>query len=332
MSSHIVSKRLIPTASKRISTAAFSTGVARFAPDAPPEAQPKPAPKPKPVQESAVISAPRSYGKKVNEFTPQPLPKPIGMLSPPRPGQNTGIDTRSIQQKREDLTNWDKHLERREFLKTKIARPYFRDWDNIKFHDGKSFIAPIRVFRADKSLYFPNLHGLTLEKIGLERDSTPLFTGNLSVVALFSGRWAENQIDTWLNPSQNPELAEVLKNNPEAQVVRFNVEENSIKAWLIKLYMGSLRKTLSEEDWNKYFVVKKGITDEIREHIGFLNSKVGYVYIVDQHCRIRWAGSGPAHPIENESLAKGLQYVVDEFKKEQAEIAAKKATTKAEKE
>ncbi|PHH54617.1 hypothetical protein CFIMG_003060RAa [Ceratocystis fimbriata CBS 114723] len=280
------------------------------------------------TQDAPQINAPRSYGMKVEDFTPQPLPRPIGMLAPPRSGQNTGIDPRTLMQKREDLTNWDKHLVRREELKAKISRPYFRDWDNIKMHDGKSFIGPIRVFKAEKSLFFPNLHGVTLENSGLERDTTPVLTGNASIVALLSGRWAESQIDFWINPSKNPELAEVLKSNPEAQIVRCNIEENSIKAWMIKLFMSSIRRNFAEQDWSKYFVIKKGITDEIREHIGYLNSKVGYVYIVDQHCRIRWAGSGPPHPVENESLAKGLQRVVDELKKEKLDIVAKKNASK----
>lgn len=65
----------------------------------------------------APIEAPRSYGKRIEgDFVPRPLPRPIGMPEPPRAGENTGIDNRTIQQRREDFANYEKHIARRKEL------------------------------------------------------------------------------------------------------------------------------------------------------------------------------------------------------------------------
>ena len=102
----------------------FSTSYRRFAKEAEKAASKPsitdPASSPSAPQKfippSPLENAPRGYGKRVEEFTPVPLPRPIGMPHPPEPGQNTGIDNRSVRQKRDDFVNWDKHLVRREQL------------------------------------------------------------------------------------------------------------------------------------------------------------------------------------------------------------------------
>ena len=96
-----------------------------------------------------------------------------------------------------------------------------------------------------------------------------------------------------------------------------------MKAWLVRLFMGSIRRRIPELDWGRYFLVKKGITAEIRETIGLLNSKVGYTYLVDHKCRIRWAGSGTSEEAERESLARGVQRIVNEMG---SDVVAKLAT------
>jgi len=215
-----------------------------------------------------------------------------------------------------------------------MAKPYFRDWSNMSLHKGKSFLAPPRPFKADVSLYFPNLFGRTLLKDDKKpRDTTPSLQGKLSVVTVFSGLWAENQTKTFVDPKSNPELHRLLSENKgAAQLVRVNMEDNWVRAALVALFMGNLRRQYGRESWDKYFLVKTPVSDEIREHIGLLNSKVGYVYLVDKECRIRWAGSGNAEGDENPGLVKAVQRVLAEMgRKSAAPVPAETAVAEEEK-
>lgn len=58
-------------------------------------------------------SGPSSDGEQV---FPLMLDRPIGLLYPPEEGQNTGIDTRTLRQRRDDFVNYEKHLQRRKEL------------------------------------------------------------------------------------------------------------------------------------------------------------------------------------------------------------------------
>jgi hypothetical protein len=90
-------------------------------------AQPDPPPKESPKQPvpdalaaakeaSPLADAPRSYGKRLDEFTPTTLGRPIGLNHPPLPGENSGIDLRTRQQRKEDFSNYEKHLAKRQEL------------------------------------------------------------------------------------------------------------------------------------------------------------------------------------------------------------------------
>lgn len=196
-----------------------------------------------------------------------------------------------------------------------MATPYFREWSNMRLHEGKSFLAPSRLFKAERALYFPNFHGQTLIKDKIARDTTPVLENRISVVSVYSSQWAENQAATFASERENPELYKVIESSCGlAQMVQINIEENSLKYMLIKLFMSSLRRKYSIDNWGNYFVVRKGVADEIRDAIGLLNSKVGYTYLLDGHCRIRWAGSGPAAIDEREGLVRGVQRLLSETK------------------
>ncbi|KAF8474731.1 ATP10 protein-domain-containing protein [Kalaharituber pfeilii] len=250
-------------------------------------------------QQDVNSTSEKSDDPKKKDYTPSVLMRPIGMNGPPRKGENHGIDTRSLQQRRDDFVNWDKHIEKRRRLAHQFNTSYWEDFNAIsREHKGKTWIAPHKLFRADKSLYFPNLQGYTLvPPRKLVRDTTDIIVSApgkppiVSIVAVFSSMWGEKQVQTFVD---HPDVG-------KAQRVDINVEQNSLKAFFINLFLWSLRKQVPKDRHDKYFIVRRGVTEGLRNQVGLVNGRVG----------IRWAGSGNATDEEVVTLVKGVRRLVE---------------------
>jgi ATPase complex subunit ATP10 len=270
---------------------------------------------PKPTQTS-----PTPDPKDEDIFIPKPLGRPIGFASPPQPGENASIP--KTKKDYSGMTMSQRNLEKRKDLVEKWGTNYFRDFKNIrKYRSGKTFMANQKIFKKDAAKYFPNFHGDTLEAKG--KDTTNVLNGKISVVNVYSSMWGFSQVETFTGKQTNAALQEILAQNPEiAQRVDVNIEENSMKAWLVALFMWRLKASKPKEDWGRYFVVRKGVSEKIRETIGLLNGRVGYVYLVDQDCKIRWAGSGDAEGTEMDDMNRGFAKLVHEAQKSSPQAAS----------
>lgn len=245
-------------------------------------------------------------------FVPAPLGRPIGFKQPPQAGQNISVP--KVKKDYSGMSMKERNLEKRKGLVEEWGTHYFRDFKNIrKYRSGKTFIANTRIFKKEAALYFPNFHGDSLAT--KNADTTPALQGKVSLVKVYSSHWGLMQAQTFTGKSVNPELHNLVAQYPGlAQLVDINVEENSMKAWIIALFRWRLRASKPKEEWGNYFVVRKGISTRIRETIGLLNGRVGYVYLVDQDCKIRWAASANAEGSEIEDMNRGFNKLLVEAK------------------
>lgn len=277
---------------------------------------------------SAISKIPIPKGERGEKFTPSPLTRPIGLPYPPRPGQNSPHSDLSWRERRDAYVDSENVGIRRRKLVRSFLRPYFLEWRRLDHWKGKSFVGTERLFKKDRALWFPNLWGWNLARNGSEgKDTTPLLQGKVSLVGIQSGLWAEEQVRTFLGAKENPELQGVIEANKSlVQKVDVNIQDHWLRLLLVKIFKYRLRKTRPESEWKKYFMVRlgrdteMGLTEDIRDAMGLLNSQVGYVYLLDTDCRIRWAGSGHAWEGETKSLNAGVQRLVQEAREHKVSV------------
>ncbi len=134
-------------------------------------------------------------------------------------------------------------------------------------------------------------------------------------MSLFSGKWAADQTRTFFEDAEFEREWRLIAGEG-VQRVNVNVEEDWMKSWLVRMSVGALRKQWPKEEWGRYFFVRRGFTSDLREGLGIANGKVGFVYFVDEECKIRWAACGNAADGEAHGLVRGVRKLVEDRKKE----------------
>jgi ATPase complex subunit ATP10 len=143
--------------------------------------------------------------------------------------------------------------------------------------------------------------------------------GRVSLVAMHANSWAEEMANSFIGEKSNPELSRLLEQNRgRLQRVDINIAGDWMRALIVRMFSARIRETIPEERWSSYFKIKlprdirRGLTDEARDAMGFLNTQVGYVYLVDSSCKIRWAGSAYAWDGEVDGLNAAVRRLLQE--------------------
>jgi len=177
----------------------------------------------------------------------------------------------------------------------------------MKYSKGKMWIANSRLWKKAMSLWFPNFWGRDLD--GERANTMGLLKGRVGLVAIYSRTWAERQVETFVDE----EVKSIIRNSGgRSQLLELNIEEGRLFRGVLWAFRGSIREK-RKETWQGYLVLS-GIKDDAREILGLMNHKAGYVYLVDEEGKIRWAGCGDALPTEKEALVGGLRRLIEERK------------------
>lgn len=201
----------------------------------------------------------------------------------------------------------------------------------MRYHDGKTFIAPDRLLKAEAAKYLPNMQGYTYANSWQYQDTTNTLKGKVSIVTIANARWAVNQVHSFIGKKENPGLVPVMEDfeNDGLQRVSISVERDLLRAIIVRLCLPYARRYLSrKEDWAKTFVMRKGVDRDLLESFGMLNTQVGHVFLVDRKCRIRWAGNGYASDEERRSLVRLVQRLMETSKEQEKVLTSPSIASK----
>lgn len=74
-----------------------------------------------------------------------------------------------------------------------------------------------------------------------------------------------------------------------------------LKSLLVKLYANKLMASVPKEQQGNYLISKQNI-EYLRDPLGMTNSRVGYVFLVDENLKVRWGGCADPTMEEIQSL------------------------------
>lgn len=271
-------------------------------------------------------TASRHFISKFSKQLTSTLPKapkvevltPIGQKTPPRADENTG-DHRTVSQKYRDMMDKQKNKQRQHELEYELSKSGMYELKTWEFTKGKLFHAPQHEFSAAESLYFPNFacEDLSSAQVGPHISLASRLRGKLSVVRCFTSQLAEKESRKFFQaePGLNylDDYAQFLQRYSNAQIVDVNVVQNMAKGLIVRLFKFSIKLSLPKQRQDCYFIAPKSLIPlKVRDLIKFDNSYVGFVYVVDRNCKVRWACCGV--PTEDEIAT--LWRVLDSLSKE----------------
>ncbi|KZS96257.1 hypothetical protein SISNIDRAFT_407428 [Sistotremastrum niveocremeum HHB9708] len=286
---HPTQSRPLSTTSSRVETAKDAT--ATSTPQTPPNFSSSTSSDSSPSTSSTLSTSTSSESDEAQPETPLDfLQRPLGVHDPP-----TSVPL-SWSEKKSRFLSYEHHLKQRSHLIDETKKGYFAEFNQLKKNGGKTWIAPPVLIREDASLYFPDMKGKMLASSGDVLHTSDMCRGKISLMGMLTTRMSESHVASFIEPT-----IEEYKTNPLFQLVQINLQENILKSFLVSLSLSNLRKLVPEDQQSTYLISSQNMEYD-RQPLGMTNKHIGYVYLVDENLKVRWAGCGFARREERDSL------------------------------
>ncbi|KAI9486010.1 MAG: ATP10 protein-domain-containing protein [Benjaminiella poitrasii] len=215
-------------------------------------------------------------------------PEVLGMKDPPVVDHYNWVQRK--KQKLRDFVDYEKafaaHAAERKYLIEEATKSYFADVHEMRKHGGKMYFASSQLIKPEKAGYMPNFEAQTLLKQKI--NTTEKLVGKTTLMTFVSASFGTPHVDSFVKP-----FLEKYNGSKNIQVVEVNVQENMLKQLLLKVFIPSLRRKLPQERKENYCLILKDIS-RIRKVLGMSNQYIGYAFLVDENCKIRWTAHGEA--------------------------------------
>lgn len=234
------------------------------------------------------------------------LSVPLGVKDKPIPG--TGASLAKVSAIKDPKLKAEALAYQKKILLRQMGQTYFYDLHAMRSHGGKLWRGPSTMIREDQALYFPDIVGVNL-KDRANTNTTSLLQGKVSVVSVLTSRLSGEHINSFVQPN-----LQRFVNNKGFNYVQLNLQQNTLKSYLVSLFLSGLRKEVPEP-WQPSYVFARQNMELLRPRLGLHNQYVGYVYLVDEQCKVRWAGCAFAEQEEREALWASVGVLLDRLGK-----------------
>lgn len=232
----------------------------------------------------------------------QTINRPFGYDKPTKIGQNQGKLSNPFSASAKE--------QRQRQLDHDIAHSPFYESKSFSNTQGKIFTPPVSYFKKDKAKYFVDFKGYTL--LNEKRDLYEVLRGKVTLLRIFSTISGENCSNTYVSDYLSEEGYKRLQEKfLNTQIVDVNLPQSWIKGLFVKMAKSNLRTIVPRARQNLYFILPNTIfTLDVKKTLKCDNMCSGYLYVLDEDGKIRWATSGFANDEENEVLwrtVRGLE-------------------------
>lgn len=231
---------------------------------------------------------------------PQPITKPFGFEEPL---SLNVLNEHSIK----NAFSKEGRERRQKEIDYDLQHSPFYDSKSFENTKGKIFLPPVSFFKQSKALYFPNFEGDTL--VNNKRTLYNVLKNKVTILRMSSSISGENCTNSYVEDYlSSPGYDSFLKKYPRSQIVDVNIPQSWIKGFFVTLAKNNIKKTIPPARHDQYFVLShKLFSGEIKRTLKCDNACSGYLYILDETGKIRWATSGVADDEESSVLWRSVR-------------------------